>query len=101
MMGLAGVAVGIYAYARVQWQRDYAKSWGYSVLNLVNGLLLEMSLLHDWNMASFIGNALWIGISFYGLYRCWKYARRRPAPLVSANDAAPAPEALPAQRSVV
>jgi hypothetical protein len=75
-IGVAGVVAGIYPYARVQWRRDYAKSWSFSLFNFLNGLLLEISLLHDWNLASFVGNAVWIAISLYGLYRCLRYRRR-------------------------
>ena len=76
IFGLSGVALGIYCYARVQWQRDYAKRLQYSVLNLVSSILLVFSLYHDWNLASFVSNILWGSISIYGIYRCAKYIRR-------------------------
>lgn len=74
--GLIGVALAIYAYARVQWRRDYAKEMGYSALNLCNSLLLMYSLLGKWNMAAFAGNAIWAVLSLYGIYRCLKYKRK-------------------------
>jgi hypothetical protein len=76
IMGLLGVVLNIYAYARVQWQRDFAKRLSYSVANLVGALLLVGSLLNKWNLASFTGNAIWAAISLYGLYRCAKYVRQ-------------------------
>lgn len=74
--GLLGVGFAIYAYARVQLQRDYAKQIEYSVLNLANAALLMYSLCFNWNLASFIGNAIWAAISLYGVYRCLKYKSR-------------------------
>jgi len=75
--GLVGVALAIYAYARVQWQRDYAKKLSYSVCNLCNSSLLAFSLTENWNLAAFIGNMIWILLSLYGIYRCLKYDRRK------------------------
>ncbi len=74
--GIIGVALSIYCYARVQWQRDYAKRLRYSLLNLLSAVLLAVSLLHKWNLASFIGNGCWLLISLYGVYRCCKYIWR-------------------------
>jgi len=77
ILGLAGVLLMIYSYARVQWQRDYAKRLNYSLLNLAGAVLLIVSLVHNWNLASFVSNAVWGLISLYGVYRCSKYIRRR------------------------
>jgi hypothetical protein len=75
IVGLLGVAMTIYAYGRVQWRRDYAKSWGYSLWNLVSAFFYLYTLAFDWNLASFLGNVIWVVISLYGLYRCAKYTR--------------------------
>ncbi|MGE4350737.1 MAG: hypothetical protein AB7E52_00950 [Bdellovibrionales bacterium] len=74
--GILGVACSMYAYARVQWQRDYAKRIEYSFFNLANAALLIFSLSKDWNLAAFIGNLLWGLLSLYGIYRCLKYRWR-------------------------
>jgi hypothetical protein len=82
--GLFGISLSIYCYARVQWQRDFAKRFSYSVLNLLSAIFLGISLAHNWNLASFVSNIIWGGISAYGIYRCSKYvwrariAARRP-----------------------
>ena len=73
--GLSGVALAIYAYGRVQMKREYAKEMGYSVINLIGMLLLLYSLVYNWNLASFVGNAIWAVISVYGIWRCLKYKR--------------------------
>jgi hypothetical protein len=75
VIGLIGVSCSVYCYARVQWQRDYAKRLNYSLLNLAASALLALSLLNKWNLSSFIVNAMWGVISLYGVYRCLKYIR--------------------------
>lgn len=75
-LGLCGVALTLYCYARVQWQRDYAKHLSYSVLNAVASVLFLVSLSNNFNFPSFTCNALWLLISSYGIYRCCKYIWR-------------------------
>ena len=75
-IGLAGVALMIYCYARVQWQRDFAKRLSYSVLNLCGALLVAVTFFAHWNLSSFIINTAWGVISIYGIYRCMKYIAR-------------------------
>lgn len=77
LVGLTGIALSISCYARVQWQRDYAKRLSYSLLNFIGASLLAVSLVKNWNLASFVSNALWMAISAYGIYRCLKYIRRQ------------------------
>ena len=76
LVGLTGVALVLYGYARVQWQRDYAKQLSYSVLNLIGTLLFIVSLIQHWNLSSFVINIAWGLISLYGIYRCMKYIAR-------------------------
>ncbi len=76
VMGLFGVCSVLYAYTRVQWRREYAKKMEYSLANFFGALLLVVSLLNKWNVASFAGNLIWLFISLYGIYRCAKYARK-------------------------
>ena len=78
-MGLMGVILSLYAYARVQLRREYAKNIGYSLANLLGSSLLAVSLANKWNLASFTGNVIWALLSFFGIYRCVKYMRRKNA----------------------
>jgi hypothetical protein len=73
LIGLVGIALSIGCYARVQWHRDYAKKLSYSVLNFLSAVLLGVSIFHNWNLSSFIGNSFWLLISVYGIYRCLKF----------------------------
>ena len=76
IIGLCGAALSIYCYARVQWQRDYAKKMRYSFLNFLSSVLMYFSLSHHFNLASFSINIVWGLISLYGMYRCGKYMWR-------------------------
>jgi hypothetical protein len=91
LLGLLGVAINLYAYARVQLQREYAKRLGYSLANLLGAVLLAASLLSKWNFAAFTGNVIWAILSFFGLYRCVKYIRRDRDMAVSGNLAETGP----------
>ena len=73
LVGLLGVFLTIYCYARVQWRRDYAKTLSYSLTNLAGALLFSVSFIQHWNLSSFVCNTIWGLISVYGLYRCLKY----------------------------
>jgi len=75
VVGICGVIISVYYYARVQWQRDFAKRLAYSVGNLVGSLMIIYSLVYNWNIASFLSNMSWGAISLYGIYRCLKYVQ--------------------------
>jgi hypothetical protein len=72
-VGIFGALISIYYYARVQWEREYAKRMEYSVGNLVGTVMLLFSLIYHWNVAAFLSNMAWGVVSIYGVYRCAKY----------------------------
>lgn len=72
-IGLIGVALNMSNYARLQWQREYAKHMAFSLGNMIGSVLMLISLLHKWNLSAFIVNSLVATISAYGVYRCLKY----------------------------
>lgn len=76
ILGLIGVTFSMANYARLQWQRDYAKAMAFSLGNLIGSMLIICSLLHRWNLPAFIVNCLVATISIYGVYRCMKYKFR-------------------------
>ena len=73
IIGLVGVGFTVHNYARLQWQRDYAKKLRYSAGNLFGAILIMVSLLDKWNLAAFVVNAIMALISAYGIRRCLKY----------------------------
>lgn len=75
-IGLCGVAISLGCYARIQWQRDFAKRMSFSALNGLASVLMLICLSHSWNLASFVSNICWLGFSLYGMWRCFKYMQR-------------------------
>jgi len=76
-VGLVGVGLSVGCYARLQWRRDFAKTYLYSGLNALASILILISLTQNWNLASATINLAWLVISLYGLYRCRKYTLRQ------------------------
>ena len=74
LVGYVGVVFLLGAYAALQAGRLSADAPLYSVLNLVAALLITVSLLYNWNAASFVIEMFWIAISAYGL---WRALRKR------------------------
>ena len=69
LVGYAGVALLIGAYAALQAGRlDQANPW-YSGLNAVAAVLLLVSLSYKPNPASIVIEVFWLAISLYGLWR--------------------------------
>lgn len=76
-VGFSGIGLSVYCYAMAQMRPDYTKRVAYSALNLSSALLLSVSLVHDWNLASFALNVIWGLISLYGLVRSLRALRSR------------------------
>jgi len=68
--GLVGVIFILIGYALLQFNKVTAKNLSYSVLNFVGSLLLFISLLYTWNLASIVIECAWMGISAYGIIKC-------------------------------
>ncbi|MCR9129913.1 MAG: hypothetical protein NXI12_10345 [Alphaproteobacteria bacterium] len=66
-IGIAGVACVIGAYFLLQLEKVRGDSFGYLMLNLVGAVLLIISLLVTFNLASFIIELCWLAISLFGL----------------------------------
>jgi predicted membrane protein len=70
--GILGVIVIIIAYILLQLEKMDAKDLGFSILNTIGALLIIISLLYDWNLASFIMEATWMMVSLYGIIKYYK-----------------------------
>jgi len=75
VIGVAGVAIIIAMYLMLQLEKIDPKSFSFSFLNLIGSLLIVVSLLKNWNLASFIIEFFWIMISVYGLYKFYRRSR--------------------------
>jgi hypothetical protein len=75
-IGIAGISLSLYCYGRMQWRPEFGNRIIFSVLNLSSAVLLGISLIHDWNLASFVSNTIWGVMSLYGLKRSTRLLRR-------------------------
>lgn len=67
--GMVGVALLVLAYFLISSERVTGRSPLFHGLNLVGAFLIVLSLLVEWNLASFVIECIWIAISAYGLVR--------------------------------
>ncbi len=71
-LGFVGVAMLIGAYAALQTGKIQATNPLYSLLNLGASILIGISLIYNFNAASFIIEVFWFIISLVGLIRSLK-----------------------------
>lgn len=76
LIGILGVFVIIVAYMLLQLEKMEAKDLSFSVLNTLGALLIIISLLYDWNLASFLMESIWMLISLYGILKYYKLKKR-------------------------
>lgn len=67
--GLLGAIITLAAYFLLETGRINPHRPLYPLFNLLGALLLIVSLLRFWNLASFLINVFWVAISLYGLMR--------------------------------
>ena len=75
-VGLSGVICILAAYFLLQIEKVKGDSVTYLMLNLVGAILLIVSLMVTFNLASFVIEICWLAISIFGLskiaWRRWK-----------------------------
>lgn len=71
-VGIVGVGLIIIAFFLLQSGKLTSKDMVYPVLNLVGAILHIISLYRFWNVASFVIEIFWIGISAYGIWKIKK-----------------------------
>ena len=69
IIGIIGVFIIIIAYILMQIDRMDPKGVLFSLLNTLGAIFILISLLYDWNLASFIMEVIWFTLSFYGTIR--------------------------------
>ena len=74
VVGLIGVALLIVTYAMLQFDRIDPKGFWYSFNNMIVAILVTVSLLYSFNLASMVIEVFWFGLSVYGI---WNYYRKR------------------------
>jgi predicted membrane protein len=76
IIGLTGVACVLSGYFLLQIEKVKSDGLGYLLLNLFGALLLIVSLMVTFNLASFVIEICWLSISLFGLVK-WALKRRR------------------------
>jgi len=71
ILGIGGVAIILIAYLLLQLEKLSAQDWRYSAANAVGALLILISLLFSFNLASFIIEIAWLLISIFGLFKAF------------------------------
>ncbi|MGL4767299.1 MAG: CBU_0592 family membrane protein [Formosimonas sp.] len=78
LIGLAGVVMYVLGYWAVQvWQWN-ASGFRYLMCNTLGALFTLISLVHNFNLAAFITQVIWLLISFYGMGRIWLSQKATP-----------------------
>ena len=75
-IGILGVTIILIVYYLLQVERMKSDELVYSVTNLLGALLIVVSLMYTFNLASFVIEIFWIAISLIGIVR---YFRKRAA----------------------
>ncbi len=79
LLGNLGVILVLATYLLVQMGRMGIQHSQYSALNALGAVLIIVSLLHNFNLSSFIIEIAWLAISLFGLLR-WSQHRRASPP---------------------
>lgn len=71
-LGIIGVIIILLAYLALQIEKVTAQDWRYSALNAIGAVLILISLMFSFNLASFIIEIAWLLISLFGLFRAFQ-----------------------------
>lgn len=72
-IGIFGVVIIIIAYMLLQLEKIDAKDISFSSLNTLGSFLIILSLLYDWNFASFMMESTWMILSLYGMLKYYSH----------------------------
>lgn len=72
IIGMLGTSMVVGTYFLLQLNKLDSKGLAYNIWNLVGAILLLISLLIHFNLASFVIELFWIAASLVGLYNYWK-----------------------------
>ena len=72
LIGLIGVALLIITYALLQFDRIDPKGFWYSFNNMIVAILVTVSLIYSFNLASMVIEVFWFSLSVYGIVMYFK-----------------------------
>jgi len=67
-VGLIGVFCYLLAYALVQVRKLLISSNTYAILNIIGGACSLYSLSHDFNLAAFVSQTMWLLFTLLGMH---------------------------------
>ena len=73
IIGLCGVALLITTYGLLQFDQIDPKGFWYSFNNMCVAILVTVSLVYNFNLASMVIELFWFLLSVYGL---WKWRKK-------------------------
>ena len=74
-VGIFGVGLVVLAYFLITRRKLHGDDLRYHLLNFIGAWLIMFSLFFNWNTPSVLIEVVWISISSYGIWRCWKIKR--------------------------
>jgi hypothetical protein len=74
LIGFTGVALLIVTYAMLQLDKIDPKGFWYSFNNMIVAILVTVSLLYSFNLASMVIEVFWFSLSVFGI---WNYYRKK------------------------
>jgi hypothetical protein len=69
IIGLMGVTLLITTYGLLQFDCIDPKGFWYSFNNMIVAILVTVSLIYSFNLASMVIEVFWFTLSVYGLFR--------------------------------
>lgn len=84
LIGILGVTLIVIAYILLQVEKMGAQDLSFSLLNTIGAFFIIVSLLFEWNLASFLMEFIWMMISLYGVFKYYRLKKKEEVP--SQND---------------
>lgn len=72
ILGLLGAVIVLVAYFMLSAGRLGSDGYTYPLMNMLGSIGVIVSLLWQWNLASFTINSVWVLISLIGIWRIWR-----------------------------
>ncbi len=77
IFSMIGVGIILITYFLLQYEKLEARSYAYSLLNIIGAAMILYSLFYDWNLSAVVIESFWIIISFIGLIKHFLHNRKR------------------------
>ena len=76
VIGLIGVGLVFLSYLLLQVEKLSPDHLAYSLMNLAGAGMIASTLLHDWNLSTFVIEICWSLVSLYGIYKALRKKRK-------------------------